>query len=278
MIPANWFERMRITKDGNVGINTDNPNAKLHVGGTAGVDGIMFPDGSLQTTAGTANTCVGNSANDIMVKVGNLCVDKYEVSVWSNADGTGTQYGASSDDYPSSFPNNGNWTAKLYAVSMPGVLPSAYITWFQAQQACASSGKRLLTNAEWQMAAAGTPDPGTDNGTTDCAVDSSLSTTGSRTSCTSNWGASDMNGNLWEWVADWIQDNSDIDEGSNSSATYGNDGVYGVDEALPTSDRFPAALIRGGYWGDGSDAGVFALDAVGGPSYSADNLGFRCAR
>ncbi len=36
---------------GNVGIGLTTPLAKLHVGGTAGVDGIMFPDGSLQTTA-----------------------------------------------------------------------------------------------------------------------------------------------------------------------------------------------------------------------------------
>ncbi|NTW32459.1 MAG: hypothetical protein HGB12_07520, partial [Bacteroidetes bacterium] len=36
---------------GNVGIGTTNPTAKLHVGGTAGVDGIKFPDGTLQTTA-----------------------------------------------------------------------------------------------------------------------------------------------------------------------------------------------------------------------------------
>src|SRR5206468_5151329 len=35
----------------NVGIGLTTPLAKLHVGGTAGVDGIMFPDGSLQTTA-----------------------------------------------------------------------------------------------------------------------------------------------------------------------------------------------------------------------------------
>jgi len=36
---------------GKVGIDTNNPGAKLHIGGTAGVDGLMFPDGTLQTTA-----------------------------------------------------------------------------------------------------------------------------------------------------------------------------------------------------------------------------------
>jgi hypothetical protein len=37
---------------GNVGIGTGDPKAKLHIGGSVGVDGIMFPDGTLQTTAG----------------------------------------------------------------------------------------------------------------------------------------------------------------------------------------------------------------------------------
>jgi hypothetical protein len=42
---------MTIKDDGKVGIGTMNPQAQLHVGGTAGSDGIMFPDGTVQTTA-----------------------------------------------------------------------------------------------------------------------------------------------------------------------------------------------------------------------------------
>ena len=71
--------------------------------------------------------------------------------------------------YPGNFPRDGNWTPVpgsnppspgVYAVSIPGVQPTACTTWFRANQACLLSGKRLLTNREWQAAAAGTPDPG----------------------------------------------------------------------------------------------------------------------
>lgn len=41
---SNYFQ-------GNVGIGIQNPATKLHIGGTPDVDGIMFPDGTLQTTA-----------------------------------------------------------------------------------------------------------------------------------------------------------------------------------------------------------------------------------
>lgn len=55
-------EAMRIANSGYVGIGTTNPLAKLHIGGTAGVDGIRFPDGTLQTsaaiTSGTNNSFV----------------------------------------------------------------------------------------------------------------------------------------------------------------------------------------------------------------------------
>jgi formylglycine-generating enzyme required for sulfatase activity len=92
-------------------------------------------------------------------------------------------------------------------VSVPGVTPSANVTWFQAQEACANAGKRLPTNAEWQIAATGTPDPGPDDGATDCntsAAGVSPVDTGSRAKCVSSRGAFDMVGNRFEWVADWV--------------------------------------------------------------------------
>src|SRR5439155_4806066 len=109
--------------------------------------------------------------------------------------------------FPTTFPGNGQWTQPLYAVSIAGVQPTGCATWFQAQQACALSGKRLPTNAEWQMAVAGSPDPGgVDNGTTDCnvaATGGASVNTGSRSACVSRWGAFDMVGNMGEWTADW---------------------------------------------------------------------------
>ncbi|MBI1820598.1 MAG: SUMF1/EgtB/PvdO family nonheme iron enzyme [Nitrospirae bacterium] len=236
--------------------------------------------------------CPGNSANDVMVKVGPLCVDKYEASIWSAPDGSGTAYGEPTFGLtilPGTFPANGNWTTPLYAVSKPGVLPSSSVTWFQAQQACALSGKRLLTNAEWQMAAAGTPDPGTDNGTTDCNVSSGNPVnTGSRSNCVSKWMVNDMVGNVWEWVADWMQGNGTA--GNNWAPTntfsmsagtdYGTDMMFGTNPAAGQgigSANFPAALLRGGNWYGGTFAGVFALRAFDGPPSSGD-FGFRCAR
>ncbi len=58
---------------GNVGIGTTSPTAKLHIGGTAGVDGIKFPDGTLQTTAATGGSGLWSaSGSDIFYNSGNV--------------------------------------------------------------------------------------------------------------------------------------------------------------------------------------------------------------
>lgn len=230
-------------------------------------------------------SCVGNSVDDVMVRVGPLCIDKYEASVWSEKNATGTLYGvfAGQSVYPAGFPDNGNWSVPVYAVSKAGVLPSTGLTWFMAQQACALSGKRLLTNAEWQMAAAGTPDLGVDDKISDCVIGTyEVAKTGSRKSCSSAWGVNDMVGNVWEWVADWIQGDYIRWEPSHGATNdlYGNDEMYGVNPANSQGggQNFPSALIRGGNFSIGQESGVFALHAHFSPAFLYSDIGFRCAR
>lgn len=224
------------------------------------------------------------------MQVGNLCVDKYEASVWETTDtatikkiqkgkiasaadlAAATQRGATSDDYGAGCPDNAAGCVDFYAVSVSGVTPSGYITQIQATAACRNAGKRLVTNAEWTAAALGTPDPGTDNGTSDCNVASTfaVANTGSRSLCVSDTGNFDMVGNLHEWVADWVP---------LSTACPGWGGFSDDTMCLAGASTTggPGALVRGGDFDDGANAGVFAV--LGGfPSSSSGGIGFRCAR
>jgi hypothetical protein len=235
------------------------------------IQGQPGPQGAqgVQGPAGSAPACQGNGSGDAMVSAGSVCIDKYEVSVWSSPTG-GTQYGATADDYPCN--DNGQNCTNIYARSVPGVTPSRFITWFQAQQALANSGKRLPTNAEWQQAVAGTPD------STACNVSTgSVANTGANAGCVSRFGAFDMVGNLNEWVADWVP----------ASTVCPGWGAFSDDfmclSGASTTATGPGALIRGGdgFGGGfaGTSAGPFAVDGIARPSDSSTgNFGFRGAR
>lgn len=149
---------------------------------------------------------------------------------------------------------------------MKDVTPARFITWFQAQMACGNAGKRLLTNAEWQMAAAGTP-------TASCPRIFDFGPTGRTAGCISAWGAFDMVSNVSEWVADWLPERTSL------CSSWGPFGFPGHDLCMsePVLLDQPAALVRGGSFNDESP-GVFYVTAFTGVTESKENIGFRCGR
>ena len=228
---------------------------------------------------------------DEVVKVGTCAaafwIDRYEASIWQNADGSATQYGlASATDYPATFPANGQYTAPLYAMSKKGVQPSAHMTWFQAAFACRAGGKRLPNGEEWLAAAMGTNDPGSNTGTGGACVTNASGprATGQGVTCVSTWGAQDMIGNLWEWTAEWYAGlgNASTPASTWPAPSFGGDGTSNIassadDGVAGWTVGLPAAALRGGGWGNGSQAGVFSLHLGTAPSYwSSLTFGVRC--
>ncbi|PJB23963.1 MAG: hypothetical protein CO113_16210, partial [Elusimicrobia bacterium CG_4_9_14_3_um_filter_62_55] len=193
------------------------------------------------------------------------------------------------DNYPAACNDNGAGCKDLiFACSLgPNTTkPSSYITWFQANIACANAGKELLPNAVWQMAASGTPDPGTDNSVCNVASLGTPANTGQLSTCVSSRGVFDMAGNYWEWTAEWISAGGTgiyggcTTDGCNNApwpAGYGGDGVWNLRTKAGVNGR-PSAVLRGGEWGNGASAGVFAFNANNGPSAWGDTAGFRCGR
>jgi formylglycine-generating enzyme required for sulfatase activity len=236
---------------------------------------------------------------------GAICMDRYEASVWrvpgpttinkglvkkiqlgkATKDallaGAATQLGTPGDNYAPCAENGQNCAEDIYAVSLSGVTPSSNITWFQALAACENAGKRLPSNAEWQAAVAGTPDPGPDNGTTDCNTTTTTfmlpedpANTGSRSSCVSARGAFDMVGNLFEWVADWVAQSTTCGTWNAAASPTGDAQCFA---GAATTDA-PGALRRGGGFNDGTSAGPLWVDGSTEPSSAPVRIGFRCAR
>ena len=238
-------------------------------------------------------------AKDAVV-AGTVCMDMYEASVWRVADplgknkglvkkiqqgkvkpkdltkGGAIQLGTQADSYGPCANSGQNCADDIYAVSLPGVTPARFITWFQAQEACANARKRLPTSAEWQVAANGTPDTGgADDGTTTCNTDDlepGVTATGSRTGCVSARGAWDMVGNLAEWTTDWVP----------RSPVCPNWGPFSDDlmclSGASTTTFSPGALLRGGRFSNIAFAGPLSVDGTSGTFTGISSYGFRCAR
>jgi hypothetical protein len=228
---------------------------------------------------------------DDSVRAGTVCIDKYEASMWyvpphekrliaKIRDGKATlgdltdagavQLGVV-DDFGANCPPFGNDCINVYAVSIPGVMPSSWANWFQAAAAARNSWKRLPTNHEWQVAAFGTP------GEAPCNVNGTGPLlTGTAAACVSDVGAFDMVGNVAEMVADWGDQANNCVIGK-----FGDRSCVGGAGALDSSgtSNLASSFVRGGDWDDGADAGPFAIAVNTPPLAVGSNLrGFRGVR
>ena len=207
------------------------------------------------------------------------CVDLYEVSPGENCP-------VRSPQSKKETQNNLN-TLKCMAESRADVQPWTYVTRSQAQALCARAGKRLPTSAEWFVIAAGTLDTeGVCNTNTGTAAD-----TGEYEQCISGVQAYDTVGNVWEWVAD------DVVDGMFAGRVLPEEGYVGqvdtsgvaVYTTVRPSDEFGAdyfwsesegiySVLRGGFYGSGEDAGVYAVHSRTLPTAATVAIGFRCVQ
>ncbi len=219
---------------------------------------------------------------------GGFCMDKYE-----NSAGVGCN-NVDPANQNETFKNIENPDCR--PVSEAGKLPWRNISQNQAAVACAKAGKRLPTNDEWVRAALGTPDKLTGWKDSDCQVknnwEAQPGASGSGKNCVSASGVYDMIGNVWEWVDGVVSDGM-IDGRELPSEGY----VKGFDSNGFPTETDPEigdenyyhdyvwlkktgsrGIARGGYWGNGSEAGQYSMYVVTEPSYAGVGVGFRCVK
>jgi len=164
--------------------------------------------------------------------------------------------------------------------------PVILVTWQDASGYCKWAGRRLLTEAEWELAARGAGEarlfpwgdqvPDATLANFDFAAKDTVRV-GSSPNGASPFGALDMAGNVWEWVNDYY------------SPDYYNQSNGLTDPTGPKGTDGGSKVIRGGSWADNAkEQRVANRGSAKSPKMSSDSrteafkgeannrIGFRC--
>lgn len=207
------------------------------------------------------------------------CVDTYEVSPSEQCEHTIVAETAETQENLNMY--------ECMPQSVEAARPWVYVNRMQAQALCARAGKRLPTSAEWYSFAVGTPDVVNKCNT----ASENAALTGSFDHCLSSISVYDTVGNVWEWTSDdviqgmfnnrMLPEDGHVTEADAiglatetsevSIAAYGNDYFWGDSVGV-------SGVLRGGFYGSGEDAGVYATHARIAPSDATMAIGFRCVK
>jgi hypothetical protein len=248
------------------------------------VDATLSPNGFSQSALGIlASRAVPeeqcpNGMQRVVYETRTLCVDRFESS---------PDVSCPSSEVQSSLDTRNNIDAPgCVPVSQVGAVPWTFVTFHQAKELCAKAGKRLPSSEEWFLFALGTPDTGSS-----CNTSSQNLTRSSESSlCVNGYGVHDAIGNAWEWVDAEVIDgtyNGRTLPDSGYVVNADRDGIASItDPRMPNPDlhedyfwserQGQFGVLRGGFYGSGSDGGLYSVQAKTAYSLASVAIGFRC--
>ncbi len=205
-----------------------------------------------------------------------VCIDIYEASP-SNECSYSTPQSEQETTFNLAQPN-------CRAASKESAEPWRFVTYTEAKQLCARSGKRLIANNEWYENALSISSPES------CFVNDSLQLTGAN-KCLSQNGVSDLVGNVWEWMSEVVTEGQ-VNERNLPDSGYislVDDIGLVLETTTEPSEKFGSdyawingegvrGILRGGFYGSKDDGGIFSQNITIPLSFASAGVGFRCVK